>query len=320
MRMTVSLRRIVSHHSRQIESRRGLAHFGVGNFLGLGKRLVGRGENHVFDDLGVGGIQRLRINFNGRNGAVAFGDHLHRTAATGGFHGAGGKFGLYLFHLLLHFRSLLHEFSDAGHKFLGLNLNRTGRFVSSFWKRIIADWTANLNAIFGVEQLLAQFLRLPVVRLIAPGEHGFLGFKFDNRNPLAVIGREGFDADKTGHFDGEAVNLCRPTVVFLDMLGTQTGAKEGDDHCAKNQARTSTMVPLKISSAFLMSGSFLKSSLLNTTGAGFFSVAGAVAASAALAAGAGFAAGVGADVTTGVAAGRSQPAGASALTNLIMAL
>ena len=55
-----------SHHSRQAEARRGLAHFGVGNFLGLAERLVRGGENHVLDDLRVGGIQRLRINLDGR--------------------------------------------------------------------------------------------------------------------------------------------------------------------------------------------------------------------------------------------------------------
>src|SRR5664280_2780939 len=81
------------------------------------------------------------------------------------------------------------------------------------------------------------------------------------------------------------------------------------------------MVPLKISRAFLMSGSFLKSSLLNTTGAGFFSAGAVGAASTGFAdavAGAGW-------VATGAGGGgaatvfRFQLAGVSALMNLIIA-
>ena len=79
------------------------------------------------------------------------------------------------------------------------------------------------------------------------------------------------------------------------------------------------MVPLKISKAFLISGSFLKSSLLNGTGADFFSATGARGASAVFDAGAGVAVFVGAGAGAG-AAGRSQPAGDSAFTNRIIAL
>ena len=66
--------------------------------------------------LRVGRIQRLRIDFDGGNGAVAFRDDLDRAAAAGGLDRARGELGLDLFHLLLHARSLFHEFADAGHK------------------------------------------------------------------------------------------------------------------------------------------------------------------------------------------------------------
>ena len=81
-------------------------------------------------------------------------------------------------------------------------------------------------------------------------------------------------------------------------------------------ARTSTIVPLKTSSAFWMSGSFLKSSLLNGTGADGFSLAvGAIGFAAdALAV---FGVVTGAAVGTTVGASRVRPAGASALMNLI---
>ena len=104
-----------SHESRQIKSRCGLAHFGVGNFLGLRERLIGGGENHVLDDLRVSRIQRLRINFDGNQRAVAFGGDAHRTATAGGCHRARRELRLNLFHLLLHFRSLFHEFGNVGH-------------------------------------------------------------------------------------------------------------------------------------------------------------------------------------------------------------
>ena len=58
-------------HARQAEAGGGFAHFGVGNFLGLRQRLVGRQQNHVFDDLRVGRIERSRINFDGGDRAVA---------------------------------------------------------------------------------------------------------------------------------------------------------------------------------------------------------------------------------------------------------
>ena len=86
----------------------------------------------------------------------------------------------------------------------------------------------------------------------------------------------------------------------------------------ENQARTSTIVPLKTSSAFWISGSFLNSSLLNGTGRGFLSAGAAGAASAGFG---GSRRGLGGGGSRrGVAAtlGASQPAGASALTNLIM--
>ena len=52
------------------------------------------------------------------------------------------EFGLDLFHLLLHARSLLHQFSNAGHN-VRINLNRSVRRVSLFRKGIFTDRLAN---------------------------------------------------------------------------------------------------------------------------------------------------------------------------------
>ena len=76
---------------------RDLAHFRIGNVLGLAERLVGGGQNHVLQQLRVGRIERLRINLDGRDGAVALGDHLDRAAAAGGFDRARGELRLDLF-------------------------------------------------------------------------------------------------------------------------------------------------------------------------------------------------------------------------------
>ena len=102
----------------QAQSGGDFAHFGIINFLGLAERLIRGGENHVFEQLRVGWIERLRVNFDGRNAAVAFGGDFDRSSATGRFDSALGELGLDLFHLLLHSRSLFHQFSDAGHGLL----------------------------------------------------------------------------------------------------------------------------------------------------------------------------------------------------------
>jgi hypothetical protein len=47
--------------------------------------------------------------------AVAPGGDLDRSAAAGGLDGARRELRLHLFHLLLHSRSLFHEFANAGH-------------------------------------------------------------------------------------------------------------------------------------------------------------------------------------------------------------
>jgi hypothetical protein len=109
------MRMIVSHESRQIKTRRGLAHLRIGNIFRLAQRLIDSGENHVFHDLRVRRIQRLRVNLDGRKRAITFGDDLDRAATAGGLDCTGREIRLDLFHLLLHFRSLLHEFADAGH-------------------------------------------------------------------------------------------------------------------------------------------------------------------------------------------------------------
>src|ERR1039458_602857 len=101
--------------SRQGQSRRDFAHFSVGNFLGVAECLVRGGHDHVFEQLCVRRVERLRINFHRGNGAVALGGNFDRSAAAGGLDGARSELRLHLFHLLLHSRSLFHEFADAGH-------------------------------------------------------------------------------------------------------------------------------------------------------------------------------------------------------------
>ena len=98
-----------------VEAGGGFAHLGGGDFLGLREGLVGRGQNHVLEQLGVAGIERLGVDLDCVDRTVARGDNLHSAAAAGCFDGAGSERGLDLFHLLLHARSLFHEFADAGH-------------------------------------------------------------------------------------------------------------------------------------------------------------------------------------------------------------
>ena len=106
---------VISAKPREVQARRNLAHFGVGNFLGLAERLVCRRHNHVLQQLGVGRIERLRVNLDGGDAAVALGGDLDGAAAAGGLDGVRGELRLHLFHLLLHSRSLFHQFSNARH-------------------------------------------------------------------------------------------------------------------------------------------------------------------------------------------------------------
>ena len=105
------------------------AHLAVGDFAGGAEGLIGGGDDHVLEELGVRGVQRLGINFDGGDGAVAFGNDFDGAAAAGGFDGASGELGLHLFHLLLHALGLLHHFSDAGH-----NLNNFEFWILNFEK------------------------------------------------------------------------------------------------------------------------------------------------------------------------------------------
>ena len=104
-----------SRHSGQVESFRGLAHFGGGDFLSLAEGLVCSRQDHVFEQLSIGGVDRLRVDVDSGNGAVAPGNDLDGAAAAGGFDGALSKLALDLLHLLLHSRSLFHEFAETGH-------------------------------------------------------------------------------------------------------------------------------------------------------------------------------------------------------------
>ena len=104
-----------SRQSGQVESFCRLAHFGGGDFFSLAQGLVCSRQDHVFEQLSVGGVDRLRVDVDGGNGAVAPGDDLDGAAAAGGFDGALSKLALDLLHLLLHSRSLFHEFAETGH-------------------------------------------------------------------------------------------------------------------------------------------------------------------------------------------------------------
>jgi hypothetical protein len=104
-----------SHQSRDVESLSGLPHLGIGHIARLSQRLIDCSENHVFQQLSVIRIEGLRIDLNGGDGAVAFGRDFDGPAAAGSFHRPVGEVGLNLGHLLLHLRSLLHEFSNIGH-------------------------------------------------------------------------------------------------------------------------------------------------------------------------------------------------------------
>src|SRR5690348_14441461 len=100
-----------------------------------------------------------------------------------------------------------------------------------------------------------------------------------------------------------------------DMLSADGWALDRD-----GQARTSTIWPLKISSAFRISGSFLKSSLLVGTDPGFALVGGAAVSWPVLAGEDVAPAGGGWITDSGASgAGATRFAGSSALTNLTCA-
>ncbi len=105
----------LSHQSRQAESGRHLAHLRVGNLLCLGQRLVRRRHHHVLQQLRVGRVQRLRVDLDGRNRPVASSPSPSPRRRRWWLPPCGPPAGLDCFHLLLHARSLLHEFANARH-------------------------------------------------------------------------------------------------------------------------------------------------------------------------------------------------------------
>ena len=110
--------RPASHEARQAESGSDFAHFGRRDFFGLAERLVGGGNNHIFEQLSISRVERLRVNFDRGDGSIAAGNDLDGAAAASRFDSALGETALDLFHLLLHPRSLFHEFADTGHGLL----------------------------------------------------------------------------------------------------------------------------------------------------------------------------------------------------------
>src|SRR5258707_6862397 len=69
-----------SAKARQAESGSDLAHLGLSDLLGLSEGLVGGGQDHVFQKLGVRRVQGLRIDFDGGECAVALRDDFDRAA------------------------------------------------------------------------------------------------------------------------------------------------------------------------------------------------------------------------------------------------
>ena len=99
---------MASSKAGEVEAGGGFPHLCIGNFLCLIQSLVYGRQDHVLQQLSVGWIDGLRIDFYRIDRAIAPGDDLHRTATAGRFHRAAGQAVLNLFHLLLHSRSLLH--------------------------------------------------------------------------------------------------------------------------------------------------------------------------------------------------------------------
>jgi len=106
------------HQAGQTESLGGFAHFFARDFSGFREGLVDGGEYHVFEQLGIGGIDGLGIDFDGGKGAFAPGHNFDRSAAAAGFNGAGGQLGLDFLQLLLGAGRLFHEFSEIWHVYL----------------------------------------------------------------------------------------------------------------------------------------------------------------------------------------------------------
>jgi hypothetical protein len=103
-----------------IESRGHLAHFRRGNFLGLDKSLIRGAQDQILEQLCVRGIDCLWIDLDGSDCAIAPGDDFDGSAAAACFNSAFCEIVLDLRYLLLHTRSLFHEFSESGHKLKNL--------------------------------------------------------------------------------------------------------------------------------------------------------------------------------------------------------
>src|SRR6267378_2819764 len=65
-----------SHETGNAQPGGELAHLAVGDFFGLGQRLVDGREHKVFEHRNVAGVCCLRIDFDGGNGAVAAGHNF----------------------------------------------------------------------------------------------------------------------------------------------------------------------------------------------------------------------------------------------------
>src|SRR5688572_25079878 len=70
------------HYARDAQALRDLAHFRVGNFLGLADGVIDRADQHLFQNLRIIRIEGGGINLDGGNVAVAFGRDFDSAAAA----------------------------------------------------------------------------------------------------------------------------------------------------------------------------------------------------------------------------------------------
>ena len=85
------------------------AHLARGELLGGADRLVDRGEDHVLEQLGVLGVDRLGVDRDLEQAQVAAHLHLHHPAAGARLDGLVLELLLRLGHLGLHLLGLLHQ-------------------------------------------------------------------------------------------------------------------------------------------------------------------------------------------------------------------
>jgi hypothetical protein len=141
------------HQAGNAQALRDAAHFLVGNFLCLAERIIGRSDDHFFQNLRVVRIEGGGIDFDRGDGSVAFGDDFDGAAAAGGFDGFGGKIGLNVLHLFLDALGLLHQFSNARH----ISFRATLPLSPHFYNRPLENLERLLDQRIVLEIFLREF-------------------------------------------------------------------------------------------------------------------------------------------------------------------